>query len=332
MDSRLLDMENNTSLLVETARTILDNMRTVFLGKDMELKLSLMTLLSGGHLLIEDVPGVGKTVLARTLAKSLGCEFSRIQFTPDLLPSDVTGVSVFSSSTGEFQFKPGPILSQIVLADEVNRATPKTQSALLEAMEEGQVTVDGATHLVGDPHMVIATQNPIEYEGTFPLPEAQLDRFLIRLHVGYPRETEEIAIMDGQQYKHPIDDLKAVATGSDIAAMKNVISQVHVDSLVKQYIVRIVNRTREHPDIYLGSSPRGSIGLMRLAQASAFLAGRAYVDPDDVRELAPAVLSHRLIMHPSVRPADSDSMQVTSDILEEIPVPGMNSRLGPSGN
>ena len=225
-------METNTSLLAGTAHSILDNMRTVVLGKDMELRLALMTLLSGGHLLIEDVPGVGKTVLARTLAKSLGCEFSRIQFTPDLLPSDVTGVSVFSSSTSEFQFKPGPILSQIVLADEVNRATPKTQSALLEAMEEGQVTVDGVTHLVGDPHMVIATQNPIEYEGTFPLPEAQLDRFLIRLHVGYPEETEEIAVMDSQQYKHPIDDLKAVATSSDIAAMKSVITQIHVDSLI----------------------------------------------------------------------------------------------------
>ena len=313
---------------IDIAEKILDNMNKVIIGKNQQIQLALIALMSGGHLLVEDVPGVGKTMLARSLASSLGCEFSRIQFTPDLLPTDVTGVSVFLQETGEFRFRPGPILSQIVLADEVNRATPKTQSALLEAMEERQVTVDGVSHRLADPHMVIATQNPIEYEGTFPLPEAQLDRFLMRIQLGYPDSTDEVLIMDGQQRLHPIEELGAVADTNDLSELKSAVNEVYVDSLVKQYIVSIVNGTRVHEAVYLGSSPRGSLGLLKCAQSFALLNGRDFVEPDDVKKLAHSVLAHRLIINPASELGNMTPNEVISQILEATAVPGVQSRQG----
>jgi MoxR-like ATPase len=313
---------------IDIAEKILDNMNKVIIGKNQQIQLAIIALMSGGHLLVEDVPGVGKTMLARSLASSLGCEFSRIQFTPDLLPTDVTGVSVFLQETGEFRFRPGPILSQIVLADEVNRATPKTQSALLEAMEEGQVTVDGVSHQLADPHMVIATQNPIEYEGTFPLPEAQLDRFLMRIQLGYPDSTDEVLIMDGQQRLHPIEELGAVADTNDLSELKSAVNEVYVDSLVKQYIVSIVNGTRVHEAVYLGSSPRGSLGLLKCVQSFALLNGRDFVEPDDVKKLAHSVLAHRLIINPASELGNMTPNEVISQILESTAVPGVQSRQG----
>ena len=313
---------------INIAESVLDNMSKVIIGKNQQIQLALIALMSGGHLLVEDVPGVGKTMLARSLASSLGCEFSRIQFTPDLLPTDVTGVSVFLQETGEFRFRPGPILSQIVLADEVNRATPKTQSALLEAMEEGQVTVDGITHRLANPHMVIATQNPIEYEGTFPLPEAQLDRFLMRIQLGYPDPTDEVLIMDAQQLAHPIEELGAVVDQNDLLELKAAVNEVYVDSLVKQYIVSIVNKTRVHKAVYLGSSPRGSLGLLRCAQSFALLNERDFVEPDDVKKLAYSVLAHRLIINPASELGDMTANEVISQILETTAVPGVQSRQG----
>jgi MoxR-like ATPase len=313
---------------INIAESVLDNMSKVIIGKNQQIQLALIALMSGGHLLVEDVPGVGKTMLARSLASSLGCEFSRIQFTPDLLPTDVTGVSVFLQETGEFRFRPGPILSQIVLADEVNRATPKTQSALLEAMEEGQVTVDGITHQLANPHMVIATQNPIEYEGTFPLPEAQLDRFLMRIQLGYPDPTDEVLIMDAQRLAHPIEELGAVVDQTDLLELKAAVNEVYVDSLVKQYIVSIVNKTRVHKAVYLGSSPRGSLGLLRCAQSFALLNERDFVEPDDVKKLAYSVLAHRLIINQASELGDMTANEVISQILETTAVPGVQSRQG----
>jgi MoxR-like ATPase len=313
---------------INIAESVLDNMSKVIIGKNQQIQLALIALMSGGHLLVEDVPGVGKTMLARSLASSLGCEFSRIQFTPDLLPTDVTGVSVFLQETGEFRFRPGPILSQIVLADEVNRATPKTQSALLEAMEEGQVTVDGITHQLANPHMVIATQNPIEYEGTFPLPEAQLDRFLMRIQLGYPDPTDEVLIMDAQRLAHPIEELGAVVDQNDLLELKVAVNEVYVDSLVKQYIVSIVNKTRVHKAVYLGSSPRGSLGLLRCAQSFALLNERDFVEPDDVKKLAYSVLAHRLIINQASELGDMTANEVISQILETTAVPGVQSRQG----
>jgi|TARA_B110001454_G_scaffold42710_1_gene41896 MoxR-like ATPase len=313
---------------INIAESVLNNMSKVIIGKNQQIQLALIALMSGGHLLVEDVPGVGKTMLARSLASSLGCEFSRIQFTPDLLPTDVTGVSVFLQETGEFRFRPGPILSQIVLADEVNRATPKTQSALLEAMEEGQVTVDGITHRLANPHMVIATQNPIEYEGTFPLPEAQLDRFLMRIQLGYPDPTDEVLIMDAQRLAHPIEELGAVVDQNDLLELKAAVNEVYVDSLVKQYIVSIVNKTRVHKAVYLGSSPRGSLGLLRCAQSFALLNERDFVEPDDVKKLAYSVLAHRLIINAASELGDMTANEVISQILETTAVPGVQSRQG----
>ena len=240
---------------------LLHNLEKVIIGKKEVIDLVIISLLSQGHLLIDDVPGVGKTMLAKSLAKSLGCSFSRIQFTPDMLPSDVTGVSIFNQNTKEFEFRSGPIISQIVLADEINRATPKTQSALLESMEERQVTVDGQTHQIPSPFMVLATQNPIEYEGTFPLPEAQLDRFLMRIHIGYPSYANELEILDLQQLKHPIEDIGTVVSSEEIILMQNTIKHVFVSDAVKRYIVELTRATRDHNDVYLGSSPRGSLGL-----------------------------------------------------------------------
>jgi MoxR-like ATPase len=304
------------------AEKIIDNVAKVIFGKREAIELTVVGLLCQGHLLIEDVPGVGKTMLARSLARSIGCEFSRIQFTPDMLPSDVTGVSVFNQKTREFEFRPGPIMAQIVLSDEINRATPKTQAALLEAMEERQVTVDGVTYPMAKPFLVLATQNPIEYEGTFPLPEAQLDRFLLRINIGYPDKDREIDILDSQQYQHPINTIEQVVEEQELLAVQESLKEVYVDPLIKTYIVEIVNQTRRHPEVYLGASPRGSLTLYRTAQAFAALRGRDYVIPDEIKALAPAALAHRMIVSPAARIKDVSSDAVLTDILASVPVPG----------
>ncbi|HCB49122.1 MAG: AAA family ATPase [Anaerolineae bacterium SG8_19] len=304
------------------ADRIVDNIEKVIVGKHSSVQLTVLGLLCQGHMLIEDVPGTGKTVLAKSIAKSVGCKFQRIQFTPDMLPTDVTGVSVFNQKTREFEFRPGPIHAQIVLADEINRATPKTQSALLEAMEERQVTVDGVTHPLTPPFMVLATQNPIEYEGTFPLPEAQLDRFLLRIQLGYPTKDEEVEILDRQQYIHPIEELEQAVSVDELLAAQTAIKEVYLDSLVKEYVVEIVRNTRIHPDVYLGASYRGALAIYRLGQARAAMFGRDYVLPDDVKALAEPALSHRIIVGPAARIKDIEPDSIVQDILENLPVPG----------
>ena len=310
------------------AERILENVERVIIGKTHETRLALVTLMARGHLLIEDVPGVGKTMLARALARSTGCSFSRIQFTPDLLPTDVTGVSVYNQATGSFEFHAGPVMAQIVLTDEINRATPKTQSALLEAMEERQVTVDGVTHQLKLPFMVMATQNPIEYEGTFPLPEAQLDRFLMRVHLGYPSPTDEVLVMDAQQVRHPIEQLEQVTSAEEVMELQRAVGEVYVDPLIKQYIVFLVNATREHEAVYLGASPRGSLALMRTTQAYSMLEGRDFVQPDDVKLLAYATLGHRVIISPGARVRNVESAQIIDECIERVPVPGVRARGG----
>ena len=301
---------------------VVANIEKVIVGKRSTVELALVGLLCQGHLLIEDVPGVGKTVLARSLARSLGCRFSRIQFTPDMLPSDVTGVSIFNQAEREFEFRAGPIMAQIVLSDEINRATPKTQAALLEAMEERQVTVDGVTHQLPRPFMVLATQNPIEYEGTFPLPEAQLDRFLVRVQLGYPAPEDEIEILDRQQFRHPLETLEQMVTVEELTRMQEAIKQVYVAPPIKRYIVTLARQTREHPDVYLGASPRGSLALYRSAQAWAAMQGRDFVLPDDVKLLVGPTFSHRLILGPAARLRDLDADQVVEEIKSSVPVPG----------
>ena len=298
------------------------NVQQVIVGKDAEIRLTLLALLCEGHLLIEDVPGVGKTMLARAIARSIGCTFRRIQFTPDMLPSDVTGVSIYNQKTQEFEFRPGPIMAQIVLTDEINRATPKTQSALLEAMEERQVTVDGTTYAISRPFLVLATQNPIEYEGTFPLPEAQVDRFLMRIHLGYPAKNFEVDMLTRQANHHPIHDLDQVVSLPELLEAQNAIREVYVDDLVKAYIVDLVTMTRDHPDVYLGASPRGSLALFLASRAWAALEGRDFVLPDDAKRLAETTLAHRLIVSPSARIKNVTPHQVIEDALKHTPVPG----------
>ncbi len=310
------------SIAWQIAQRVVSNVEQVILGKHREVELTLMALLCKGHVLIEDVPGVGKTAMAKAVARSLGCEFKRIQFTPDLLPSDVTGVSIYNQKNGEFEFRHGPISANIVLADEINRATPKTQSALLEAMEERQVTVDGVTRPLPEPFIVLATQNPIEYEGTFPLPEAQLDRFLIRISMGYPNKKSEIDMLASQQRHHPLDDLVQVASLEDLTAAQEAVKEVYMDDLVKDYIVSLVSQTRKHEEVYLGASPRGSLALYRASQARALLEGRNYVIPDDVKALAEITLAHRLIMSPNARMKGTGSTSVIQEILRILPVPG----------
>lgn len=305
----------------DLSRKIIDNINTVIVGKESAIEKAIAALIAGGHILIEDVPGVGKTVLAKSLATTIGCSFRRIQFTPDLLPTDITGVSIYNQDTREFEFKPGPILSQVVLADEINRATPKSQSALLEAMEENQVTVDGTTHLLDRPFIVVATQNPIEYEGTFPLPEAQLDRFLIRVTLGYPEISEELDIIERVEKEHPLSRLASVVTPADIISLQDASISVYVDHVIKQYIVNIVELTRHREQISLGASPRASIGLFHTCKALALIKGRDYVIPDDVKELATPVLAHRLVLSPAARIAGVNAPQIVSDLLEFVPIP-----------
>jgi MoxR-like ATPase len=310
-----------------TGQKIIDNVEKVIIGKHEEVQLGLIALLCQGHVLIDDVPGVGKTMLAKAMARSLGCTFKRIQFTPDMLPSDVTGVSVYDQSTGRFEFRPGPVMANIVLTDEINRATPKTQSALLEAMEEHQVTVDGVTHLLDKPFLVLATQNPIEYEGTFPLPEAQLDRFLMRLSLGYPSPTDEIRILEAQQYVHPIETIEQVVSTAELLEMQERIKDVFVHDGIKEYIVSLVGATRSHPDVYLGSSPRGALALYRTCQARAAVLGRDYVIPDDTKALAEATLAHRLIVNPAARIREVDPRTVVMEVLQGVEAPGSPVRV-----
>ena len=306
----------------EFGERLVGNLEQVIVGKRKSLESVVIGLLCQGHILIEDVPGVGKTMLARSLAKSLDCSFNRIQFTPDMLPSDVTGVSIYNQQKRVFEFRPGPVMGQIVLADEVNRATPKTQAALLEAMEERQVTVDGVTHPLDQPFMVLATQNPIEYEGTFPLPEAQLDRFMLRIRMGYPTASEEIKIMNGQQLRHPIETLNPVVKVKELLAAIKAVREVYVSPAVQKYIIDLVGRTRQSNDVYLGASPRGSLALFRAGQARAALQGRDHALPDDLKALAVPVLGHRIIVSPAARLRELSADRIVDEVLHGTPVPG----------
>jgi len=292
------------------------------------VQLAVVAMLCQGHVLIEDVPGVGKTVLANSLAKSIGCSFRRIQFTPDMLPSDVTGVNVYDEQAGQFAFIPGPIFANVILADEINRGTPRVQSSLLECMSESMVTVDGRSYALRKPFFVIATQNPVEFHGTFPLPEAQLDRFLMRISLGYPRPEEEISILDAQQFQHPLETIEQVIDAQELKEAQEEVKRVYVDPLIKEYIVSLVNATREYPDVYLGASPRGSLGLFKTCQALAALQGRDFVIPDDAKALAESVLAHRIIVSPSARIKNVDTRAVVQEILSTLPVPGTRVRSG----
>jgi MoxR-like ATPase len=304
-----------------TAKKIIANVEKVIVGKRRQIILSLVAWLCEGHILLEDVPGVAKTMLARALAKSVGCAFKRIQCTPDLLPTDISGVSVFNQKTIDFEFRPGPIFSQLVLADEINRATPRTQAALLEAMAEGRVTVDGVTYPLKPPFLVIATQNPIDHEGTFPLPEAQLDRFLIRFSLGYPSLEEEMKMLDVLQRGSPLEELQPVVSESELLAAQRTVREVHVDEKVRRYLLEIVHETRKHDDLSLGGSPRASIALFRTAQALAAISGRSFVQPDDVKRMAPSVLNHRLILRPESRLRKVTAAALVEEIVEDVPVP-----------
>ncbi len=308
--------------LASAVQRVVGNVEKVIVGKGEAVAFSLIAVICHGHVLIEDVPGVGKTVLTKAIARSIGCTFKRIQFTPDLLPSDVTGTSIYNQKTSNFEFRSGPIMAQIVLADEINRATPKTQSALLEAMEEGQITVDGVSYRLPEPFMVMATQNPIEYEGTFPLPEAQLDRFMMNISIGYPKATDEMNILDSHQHHHPLDDLAQIMTAEELVKIQLQVRNIHVDPSIREYIVTIANSTRSHPNIYLGASPRGSLALFRASQALAAMRGRGYVIPDDVKLLARPTLAHRIIVTPAARVRSITSTAILEEILQNVPVPG----------
>lgn len=311
------------NIVQSVAERLIENVSRVIIGKRHEIRMTVIGLLCQGHILLEDVPGVGKTMMAKALAKSIGASFSRIQFTPDMLPSDVTGVNIFNQGTGQFEFRPGPIMAQIVLTDEINRATPKTQSALLETMEERQVTVDGVTYPMQQPFLVMATQNPIEYEGTFPLPEAQLDRFIIRIRLGYPSPNEEILMMDAQQYVHPLNELKQVVSADDLLAAQREVRNIYLSPEIKAYIVGLVTATRKHPDVYLGASPRGTLAVYRLVQAHAAVSGREYVIPDDVKLLVEAALGHRIILGPTARVKDISAGAIVQYIVNTTPIPGV---------
>jgi MoxR-like ATPase len=311
------------------AKEIIANVEKVIIGKRQQLVLALVAYLCEGHILLEDVPGVAKTMLARALARSVGSVFKRLQCTPDLLPTDVTGVSVFNQKTAEFEFRPGPIFAQTVLADEINRATPRTQSALLEAMAERRVTVDGQTYTLKAPFLLIATQNPIDHEGTFPLPEAQLDRFLVRLSLGYPTMAEEGKMLERLQHGHPIDDLTPVVSAADFVACQQAVREVYVDARVRKYLLQLVEATRQHEDLHLGGSPRASIALFRTGQALAALSGRNFVLPDDIKKMAHAVLAHRLILRPESRLRKITAATIVNEIVTEIAVPVIQSEEEP---
>lgn len=308
--------------LATAVQRVVANVEKVIVGKGETVAFSLIAVICHGHVLIEDVPGVGKTVLTKAIARSIGCTFKRIQFTPDLLPSDVTGTSIYNQKTSNFEFRPGPIMAQIVLADEINRATPKTQSALLEAMEESQITVDGISYRLPEPFMVMATQNPIEYEGTFPLPEAQLDRFMMNISIGYPKSIDEMNILDTHQHHHPLEDLAQIMTAEELVRIQQQVRSVHVDPTIREYIVSLANATRSHNNIYLGASPRGSLALFRASQALAAMRGRGYVIPDDVKLLAKPTLAHRIIVTPAARVRSINSSSILEEILQNVPVPG----------
>ncbi|HEU0075588.1 MAG TPA: MoxR family ATPase [Dehalococcoidia bacterium] len=305
----------------EVAERVKANIKRVIVGKDEVIDLVLVALLSDGHILIEDVPGIGKTMLAKSISKSIGCEFRRIQFTPDVMPSDISGINFYNQRSGEFEFRPGPIIANIVLADEINRATPRTQSALLEAMEERQLTVEGVTQALPRPFLVLATQNPIELEGTFPLPEAQLDRFFMRIGLGYPSEDDEDEVLTRFEEGSPLDDLDAVVTAEELVRLSAMVPRVFCDASVRRYVVQIVQATRKHHAFELGASPRGSLGLYRGSRALAALRGRDYVLPDDVKFLAPYVLTHRAILSSQSRLRGGDVAAVMQEIISSVPVP-----------
>lgn len=300
---------------------LIKNISKVIVGKDEVIKKAVITFIAGGHLLIEDVPGVGKTMLAKSIAKSINLEFKRIQFTPDLLPSDIIGITIYNEKTKEFEFKKGPIFSNIILADEINRSTPKTQSALLEAMEERQVTVDGITYPLNEPFFVIATENPIEYEGTFPLPEAELDRFFMKIEIGYPEKDDEILLLNRVQIKHPIESLEEVLNKEEILEIQREVKKIYVDGSIKEYIVNLGRELRGDEDIYLGPSPRSLIVLMRVSQAKAFLEGRDFVIPDDVKYLFESVMSHRIILKPESKLKGVSEKEVILRVIERVEVP-----------
>jgi MoxR-like ATPase len=308
-----------------TAKKVIANVESAIVGKRSQIVLSLVSWFCEGHILLEDVPGVAKTMLARALAASVGCSFRRIQCTPDLLPTDVTGASIFNPKTTDFEFRAGPIFAQIVLADEINRATPRTQAALLEAMAEARVTVDGTTHTLERPFLVIGTQNPVDHEGTFPLPEAQLDRFLMRFSLGYPSMDQELKMLEMLEKAHPLDKLAPVVTAADLIAAQQAVRQVHVDEKVRRYLMQLVHETRDHDDLSLGASPRASLALFRTGQAMAAILGRNFVLPDDVKRVAPAVLTHRLIVRPESRLRKVTSAAIVEEILSEVPVPTMSA-------
>lgn len=303
------------------AEKLTENVEKVIVGKKGSIRLVIIGLMCQGHVLIEDVPGTGKTMLAKSLARSIGGTFKRIQFTPDMLPTDVIGVSIYNQKTMEFEFRPGPIMSQIVLTDEINRATPKTQAALLEAMEERQITVDGVTHPMPEPFLVLATQNPIEYEGTFPLPEAQLDRFLLRIEIGYPSPVYEIEMMGLQKISHPIESLTQIISVDELIEAQSRVRHVEVSRDIEEYIVTLVNATRNHSEIYLGASPRGSLGLFRTSQARAAIDGRSYVVPDDVKAMAVSVLAHRMILGSAARIREVSAQSIVEEIVHTVPIP-----------
>jgi MoxR-like ATPase len=310
-----------TSDVAESVRRVADEIETVIVGKRGVIELALTAFLCNGHVLIEDIPGVGKTTLAKSLAKALGCVYKRVQFTPDLLPSDITGTAIFNQKTAEFEFREGPVFANIVLADEINRATPKTQSSLLECMEERQVTNDGITYSLPDPFFVIATENNIESHGTYPLPEAQLDRFLMRLSIGYPRRDEEVQILGRKAKTTPLSELQSIVTREQLLQLQDSVHDIYVEASLREYIVDIVTATREHSQVVLGASPRGSLFLMHASQAYAALLGRTYVQPDDIKHLASAILAHRIILRPDARHRQVFASTVIEEILNQVPIP-----------
>ncbi|MCR2823717.1 AAA family ATPase [Lederbergia panacisoli] len=311
----------NSDMMQQQIKKILQNIEKVMIGKTDVARLSLLALLAEGHVLLEDVPGVGKTMMVRALAKSVNASFKRIQFTPDLLPSDVLGVSIYNQKEMEFTFRPGPIVGNIILADEINRTSPKTQSALLEGMEEKSITVDGVTLQLEKPFFVMATQNPIEYEGTYPLPEAQLDRFLLKMKMGYPTAKEEVEVLTRSQKVPPIEELKPVISLEELRDLQQQVKETYVEETLKQYIVELANRTRNHPNVYLGASPRASIALMKASQALAFLSGRDYVIPDDIQYLTPFVFSHRMILKADAKYQGITTEYILNELIEKTHVP-----------